>query len=160
MMSEQATNHGKQAIIQGVLSYTLVRQLLIVGIVAIIILLTVWWRYSSQLSQVSPTPAPAAKSSSLSPLPLKTTPITDVQVSGQQTTPSATTTHLEVNGQTVPVPTNGTTRQTVESPDGNTSVNLSVESTSSGSKNTSSSTHIQMNSSSHTQVTTNERTKP
>lgn len=156
MITKQIINHGKTAIVQRVLSYTLIRQLCIIGIVATIALLTAWWRYSTEVSQVTTIPAPVVKTSVISPLSSEVAPVTHVQVSDQQTPASTTKTQLEVNGQAVPVPTNGTVEQTIQSPDGNTSVNLSVDATSTGSKSTSSSTRIQMNSSSHSQVVTHE----
>jgi hypothetical protein len=156
MSTRQITKSGKGATIQRALSSTLFRQFCIIGIVATIILLTAWWHYSREVSQVTSLPAPIVKAKILPPVSSDTTPVTRVQVNQQQTPDSKANTKLEVNGQTVQVPANGTTEQTIQSPDGNTSVNLSIDATSNGSKNTSSSTRIQMNSSSHSQVVTHE----
>jgi hypothetical protein len=129
------------------------------GLVVVVILLTVWWHFSSAVSHVTMGPAPVVKPSVAAEVSPPVTPapaVTQLQVSGQQSSPANVKTQLEVNGQPVTVPTNGTVQETIQSPDGNTSVHLSVDATSTGSKNTSSSTHIQMNSSSHSQVVTNE----
>jgi len=155
-MLKYMTKQGKGTLIQRALSYTLIRQLCIIGLVATVLLVVAWWRYSSELSQAASIPAPTIHASVLSPVPSPVEPITQLQVTGQQTPAPVVKTQLEVNGQTIPVPTNGTVEETVQSPDGNSSVHLSVDATSTGSKSTSSSTRIQMNSTSHSQVVTNE----
>lgn len=159
MVLKQMTMHGKGTLVQRLLAYRLIRQLCIIGLVAAVLLLTVWWHFSSAVSHITLVPTPVVKPSVAAEVSPPVTPaptVTQLQVSGQQTPPAAVKTQLEVNGQSVPVPANGTVQETIQSPDGNTSVHLSIDATSTGSKSTSSSTHIQMNSSSHSQVVTNE----
>lgn len=160
MALTQRILHGKDTLMGRLLTYKLIRQLCIVGLVVAVLLLTVWWHFSSAVSHITSVPVPATKPSiatEVTPAPTAPTlPETQVQVSGQQTSPATVKTQLEVNGQSVPVPTNGTTQETIQSPDGNTSVHLSIDATSSGSEKNSSSTRIQMNSSSHSQVVTHE----
>ena len=155
-MLKHMTKQGKGTLIQRALSYTLIRQLCIIGLVATILLVIAWGRYNSELSQATAIPAPTTRTSVLSPAPSQVAPITQLHVTEQQAPVSDVKTQLEVNGQTVPVPTNGTVDETIQSPDGNSSVHLSVDATSTGSKSTSSSTRIQMNSTSRTQVVAHE----
>lgn len=155
-MLKHMTKQGKGTLIQRALSYTLIRQLCLIGLVATVLLVIAWGRYNSELSQATSIPAPTIQTSVKSPAPSQVAPITQLHVTDEQAPAPGIKTQLEVNGQTIPVPENGTVDETIQSPDGASSVHLSVDATSTGSKSTSSSTRIQMNSTSHTQVVSHE----
>lgn len=133
------------------------RQLVPIVVVALALLVFAWWRYNSELSQAASIPPPVEQSSVVSPTPAVKTPTSPVPGTAQATAPVVST-QLQVNGQTIPVPANGTVNQTMQSPDGTSTVHFSVNSTSSGSNNSSSSTDIQVDSTSNSssQVVTDD----
>jgi hypothetical protein len=100
----------------------------------------------SQLSNVTGSTAPTVAPNSANS-PTVNTPgtnsnanTTNAVTSSSNTTNGATTTSVTVNGQPVNVPANGSTQQTVSSPDGQTTVNVS-STQSTGSNGTNSSVH-------------------
>jgi hypothetical protein len=139
-------------------SYRMMRRLLIIGLVALVLLVIAWWRYNSELSQAASIPPPVVKTSVVSPVPAVTTVPTPNTPSASQAPAPITKTQLQINGKTVPVPASGTVDQTIQSPDGTSTVHFSTNSTSSGSNDSSTSTDIQIDSTSNSssQVVTNE----
>jgi hypothetical protein len=70
---------------------------------------------------------------------------TDTTVSAASTTGSSPEVHMSVNGQTITVPSNGTTQQTVTNPDGSqTSINATSSSTQ-GTASNENSTNFSLN---------------
>lgn len=67
-------------------------------------------------------------------------------------TSDSTSTNVEVDGQTVTVPDSGTSHQVIENDDGKTTVDIQVDSNTSGTNRTRSSTNIDLRSSSSSDV--------
>ncbi|HEX7484035.1 MAG TPA: hypothetical protein VF281_02685 [Candidatus Saccharimonadales bacterium] len=65
---------------------------------------------------------------------------------------NSTSSSVEVNGQTVTVPDQGSTHQVIEDVNGRTTVDISVDSNTSGSSKTRSSTNIDVDSSARSKV--------
>jgi hypothetical protein len=65
------------------------------------------------------------------------------------TTPQAdqnqSTSNVRVNNQTIPLPSNGSIHKTIQSDDGNTKLNVSIDASSSTSNQSNSSTSVQLN---------------
>lgn len=135
--------------------YRTMRQLIIIGLVSVVLLAIALWRYNAELTQAASIPPPVEQTSVVSPTPPPVPPTPPVPPVSQTPAP-VTKTQLQVNGQTIPVPTNGTVQQTVQSPDGTSTVHFSVNSTSSGSNDSSSSTDIQVDSNSSSQVVSDD----
>jgi len=70
-----------------------------------------------------------------------------------------TKTEVKVNDQAIAVPTNGSIGKTVTSNDGNTHVDVSINSTTTGSSQTSSSTSFQLNTNSRTESSVTENSE-
>lgn len=68
---------------------------------------------------------------------------------------------VNINGQDVPVPDNGSVQKTIVSPDGKTTVNIDVQNSSTGetTNNSSSSTHVQVNTFSSSSSNSTSRTE-
>jgi cytoskeletal protein RodZ len=128
-----------------------------------------WWYYSFAMSLGAVTPLrPAVDSSDLqvpdpqsspeavSDSSTTTTPTSspdqaDVNINSSSNTNSSQT-NVEVNGQQVVVPENGSTHQVIESENGKTTVDINVNSNTSGSSESRSSTNVKMRSSSNSDL--------
>lgn len=117
----------------------------------------VGWQGHDDASMSMPAVAEPGGEESLSSTPAKnptkkeadsvessTTFQTNVQSNGTGT--PDTTTHVEVNGRTIPTPKNGSVHKIIHNADGKTTVDISTRSNSSSSADSFSSTDIQMNS--------------
>lgn len=124
-----------------------------------------WWFYSFAMSLDAVKPLqPAADSSELQVSDPQKTPeaVTDSQATAGSSSEkadgnSSTNIHsseinVEIDGQTIPVPENGSTHQVIQNDNGKTTVDISVDSDTSGSNKTRTSTDIRMKSSSSSDI--------
>lgn len=135
-----------------------------------------WWYYSFAMSLGAVSPLrPAVESSDLqvpdpqpSPAPVSDTQTTTAPVSStdqadvninsnSSSNTNSSQTSVEVNGQQIAVPDNGSTHQVIESENGKTTVDINVDSNTSGSSESRSSTSVKMRSSSNSDL--NVKTK-
>lgn len=120
----------------------------------------VGWYYSFAMSVANISPQNATTdaslevttSESIKPLEVSEGDIDEVaptQPPSSQSTPDETTatTDVQVNGQSIPVPDEGSVHRVIKNKDGETTVDISVKSDTSGTSRSHSSTNIQMNSS-------------
>jgi hypothetical protein len=133
-----------------------------------------WWYYSFAMSLGAVTPLrPAVESSDLrvpdpqaapeavsdsstTTAPASSSDQADININSSSNENSSQT-NVEVNGQQVAVPDNGSTHQVIESENGKTTVDINVDSSTSGSSESRSSTNIKMRSSSNSDL--NVKTK-
>lgn len=80
----------------------------------------------------------------------------DINISSSN---SSTQSSVNVNGQSVPMPDQGSTHQVIEDANGRTSVDISVDSNTSGTSKTRSSTNIDVDSSTRSKVKVDSRSK-
>ena len=134
-----------------------------------------WWYYSLAMSVGAVTPLrPAADLSSSEevfisePHNVPEAPADDSKESGSSSSSSSSistdqidlkinsnssqTGVVEVDGQSIPVPTDGSTHQVIQNENGKTTVDINVESDSSGTSKSRSSTNINLRSSSSSDV--------
>lgn len=91
-----------------------------------------------------PAAAPAASSVTTT---LEATTSADSAAANMQT-------NLKLNGETVPLPANGSVQKTIQNDAGNATVDVSVNATSAGSAQSHSSTNIQLNVSNESEIST------
>ena len=129
-----------------------------------------WWYYSFVMSvgafgplrlvtETPNTPAPAAQqqttettidTSSVAPSSsARSDDDLNINISSSN---SSTSSSVEVNGQSVPVPEQGSSHQVINDANGRTTVDISVDSNTSGSSTTRSSTRIDVDSSARSKV--------
>lgn len=129
-----------------------------------------WWYYSVAMSVANLGPQSDITTSTeiitteTTEDPIKALDIKSSQsVSGESSNSSMSssvnandvTTDVTVNGQSIPVPEQGSVHKVIENGNGQTTVDISVESETSGTSQSQSSTNIQMNSSSDLRSETN-----
>ena len=129
--------------------------LLAFGLIAIVSLVTGWY-YVMAARQVSRTvtePVNQTQPTVAKPLPdsppADVTTIQSVTTSGNKTQAS---TNVEVNGQQIKSPSNGSVHRVIQNPNGITTVDISADNNSSGSGSSSSSTHVNLKSSSSNEI--------
>ena len=138
------------------------------GLLIIFVVLSVglgWWWYSAAVASSHTTdtppatlkaaaPAPAVTEESTAPeVPADTLPASSATpVEGTADTSQNTTTQVTVNGESVPLPENGTVHKVITDDGGTTNVDISVNSQSSGTDHSRSSTRIQLDSHSDTKI--------
>lgn len=136
----------------------LLRHLLLTSLLVVAIGCLAWWCY---LSAISLTAAHQLRLSSATPMILPYN--TPAAVTAPEVVPAAVQsktdvadgsprTHLRINNQPIAIPPSGAVYKKIQSADGNSSVDISVNTSSSGSQNTSSTTDIQINSQTQTQA--------
>lgn len=116
-----------------------------------------WWRHNPVASSLTvneqDTTAPTLKLNQTAPATIKTNYSSSSSDSSanttEQTTLHSTTpqTHLQVNGQTVPLPSHGSVHKEIKSKNGKTTLDVSVDSNSAGVSHSNTSTNIELNSS-------------
>jgi hypothetical protein len=128
-----------------------------------------WWYYSLAMSVGAVTPLrPVAELSSPQDTPISEPQnITETPVDESASSSSSTSTDqidlkinsnssqtgvVEVDGQSIPVPSDGSTHQVIQNDNGKTTIDINVDSDTSGTSKTRSSTNINLRSSSSTDL--------
>ncbi|MET0980077.1 MAG: hypothetical protein ABWX90_02375 [Candidatus Saccharimonadales bacterium] len=124
-----------------------------------------WWYYSVVMSVNAVVPVQTTSQSSgsdISPDPQSSiNPVTDAPAPASSHSTDSMDVHItsdsskanvEVDGQSVPVPKNGSSHKVIENNDGKTTVDINVDSDGSGTNRTRSSTSIDLHSSSSSSV--------
>lgn len=125
-----------------------------------------WWYYSLAMSIGSVTPLQTTSESSEEIILSEPQNISEIQPDESTSSSSASTDQIdlkinnsssqtgvvEVDGQSIPIPADGSTHQIIQNENGKTTVDINVESDTSGTSKSRSSTNINLRSSSSTDL--------
>jgi cytoskeletal protein RodZ len=145
-----------------------IRLVSMLAILFILIGVLAWWSYSVVMSLRAVTPVQSNDSSSqvqlsepqqspeaISDTSTTTTPpdaTSDETRGGTGSNVNSSQIDVEVNGQAIPVPENGSTHQVIQNDGGKTTVDINANSSTSGSSKSSSSTDVKVRSSSSSDI--------
>jgi hypothetical protein len=135
-------------------------RIVLLAILALVIcLVLVGWFYLSSSRQVSKaTVNDAQQSTPVVPVPsspIQANPASNVDVQAviQNDGTRPPKTHVLVNGQQIHTPETGTVKKVIQTPEGTTTVDVSVDNNTAGTTSSHTSTTVNLNSSSETNIT-------